>query len=134
VILRTVDIARVGRVTAAVTAVAAAASALVGVGDWLSVLLGGAVMIANYHLIRMLVSRLIGADQSTGKAAFALVAKLVLMIALVAGVLYRFPIAPGSFAVGATSLLVAMLLEACLFGTPVAPLADDGEDFEGSDS
>jgi hypothetical protein len=134
VILRTVDIARVGRVTAAVTAVAAATAALTGVGRWPSVALGGAVMIANYHLIRMLVSRLIGADRSTGKAAFALVAKMVLMIALVAGVLYRFPIAPGSFAVGATSLLVAMLLEACLFGTPVPPLADDGEDFEGSDS
>lgn len=133
-ILRTVDIARVGRLTAAVTLVAAAAVALTGVGEWPSVALGGAVIIANYHLIRMLVSRLIGADQSTGKAAVALVAKMVLMIALVAGVLYRFPIAPGSFALGATSLLVAMLLEACVFGTPVSPLEDEVADIEGSDS
>ena len=132
--LRTVDIVRVGRVAGLVTLAAAAVSWACGRGDPSSVLVGGAVMVANYHLIRMLVSRLIGADQSTGKAAVALVAKLVLMIVLVAGVLYRFPIAPGSFAVGATSLLVAVLLEACLLGTPVAPLEDTAEHVEDSDS
>ena len=124
-ILRTVDVVRVGRVTAAVTAAAAAAAWASQVGEPVSVLLGGGVMIANYHLIRMLVSRLIGADRSTGKAALAVVAKMVLMITLVAAVLYRFPVAPGSFAVGATSLLVAMLLEACVLGTPVGPLEEE---------
>jgi len=129
--LRTIDIARIGRSAALITVVVAAGSALSGLGEPASVLLGGFVMVANYHLIRMLVSRLIGADRSTGKAAIALIAKLAVMILLVAGALYQFPIAPGSFAVGATLLLVAILLEACFFGKPVEPLVplrDDAAD------
>ena len=129
--LRTIDIARIGRLAALLTVVVAAGSVLSGLGEPASVLLGGFVMVANYHLIRMLVSRLIGADRSSGKAAIALIAKLAVMILLVTGALYQFPIAPGSFAVGATLLLVAILLEACFFGKPVGPLTqlrDDTED------
>ena len=129
--LRTIDIARIGRLAALLTVVVAAGSVLSGLGEPASVLLGGFVMVANYHLIRVLVSRLIGADLSSGKAAIALIAKLAVMILLVTGAFYQFPIAPGSFAVGATLLLIAILLEACFFGKPVGPLAqlrDDAED------
>jgi hypothetical protein len=131
VTLRTIDLARVGRLAALITVVVAAGSALSGLGEPASVLLGGFVMVANYYLIRMLVSRLIGPDHSTRKAAIAFIAKLAVMILLVTGALYQFPIEPGSFAVGATSLLVAIVLEACLFGEPVGPLTelqDDAED------
>jgi hypothetical protein len=131
VTLRTIDIARVGRSAALITVVVAAGSALSGLGEPASVLLGGFVMVANYHLIRVLVSRLIGADRSTGKAAIAFIAKLAVMILLVTGAFYRFPIAPGSFAVGATLLLVAILFEACFFGKPVGPLAQSRDDAEG---
>ena len=78
-------------------------------------------MLADFHLIRMLVSRLITPAMSQGSTVFLLTLKFFLIIVLVAGVLYQFPVAPMSFAVGASLLLLACLIDVVLLGDVVDP-------------
>jgi hypothetical protein len=95
---------------------------LTGVPHAPSVAAGGAVMLANFHLIRMLVSLLMARGSGRWAQASGLVLltlKLLLGLVLVAGVLYQFPVEPMSFAAGASMLLVACVLEAAWFGEPV---------------
>ena len=114
---RLVEPLRVGRVSAVLVAVLAAAIALCGVGDVTSVLVGGAFMLADFHLIRILVSRLIKPGAWPGLAFAGLGLKFLLVLALVVAVFRQWPIEPHSFAAGASMLRVAALLDATVLGT-----------------
>ena len=114
---RLVEPLRVGRVSAVLVAVLAAAIALGGVGDVTSVLVGGAFMLADFHLIRILVSRLIKPGAGPGLAFAGLGLKFLLVLALVVAVFRQWPVEPLSFAAGASMLLVAALLDAAVLGT-----------------
>lgn len=116
---RRVDLQRVATTTVVLTAAAALGTAIIGSGDPWSIAAGGAVMLANYHLIRMLVSQLIRPRLSKAAVVFLFVSKFALFFALVAGAFYRLPIEPRSFAVGATQLLVAAVIEALIMGEPL---------------
>ncbi len=127
---RRVEPARIARSTLVLAAVSAAVAAATGAAAWPSLLLGAAFMLANFHLIRLLVSRLIAAEGSPAVAAGLLTLKVVLVLALLAGLFFRLPIAPMSFAFGASLLLVAAVLDATWLGEPIAddPRGnDDGE-------
>lgn len=123
---RRIDLRRVGGLAVGLTFVASLGSALCGIGEPMSVAAGGAVMLANYHLIRMLVSQLIRPQLSKSWTLVAFVGKFLLFFALVAGAIYRLPIEPMSFAVGATQLLFALLVEALVTGEQLEPASEDG--------
>ncbi len=116
---RVVDLSRMLGVSLALTAAATLASVITGWGRPGSVALGGLFMFANVALIRMLVSRLIRPGASRAASLVLLVLKFLLMILLVVGVMLQFPVEPLSFAVGASMLLVAALLEAAVIGEAV---------------
>ena len=63
-------------------------------------------------------------------AVGALVLKLGLTGVLVLGLFYRFPVGPISFAIGASLLPLAAVLDATLLGTPL-PAADQSVDGNG---
>lgn len=77
-------------------------------------------MLLNFHLLRTLVSRLLRPGLGKGVAASLLTLKLLLFVVLIAGVFYQAPLAPMSFALGATLLLAAIVLNATMLGDPVA--------------
>jgi len=127
VTLRVVNVDRIGWVTILMVAVAALGGEAVGAVNAVSVAAGGAFMLADFHLIRMLVSLLIrpgSGPWGRASALLLLTLKFLLAVILLAGVLYQFPIAPMSFALGASMLLVACLLDAIWLGEPVGPLDD----------
>jgi len=90
-----------------------------------SVLLGGAVMGANFYLLR-LITNLLRPDafdpEKRARVALAVAAfvlKFGLFLGLLAALLWHLPIEGMSFALGVTLLLVACVLEAArqdLFG------------------
>ncbi|RMF19966.1 MAG: hypothetical protein D6760_12495 [Deltaproteobacteria bacterium] len=108
-----------GRSALGLTALAAGLSAAAGWGRWESVVAGGAFMTADFHLIRLLVSRLMAPERSRTAALALLTAKVVLVLLLLAGLFVRLPIEPLSFALGATLLPVAAVLDAVWLGDPV---------------
>jgi hypothetical protein len=124
--LRRIDLRRLSNIAIALTAAGGAGSALVGMGSPWSIVAGGGVMLANYHLIRMLVSQLINPRSDKVWALFLFIGKLGLFFVLVAGAFYRLPIEPMSFAFGATALLLATIIEAVFMGKPLGPLNEDG--------
>ena len=124
---RKVDLSRLGGLAVLFTAAAALGSAVAGLGEPWSIAAGGAVMLANYHLIRMLVSQLIRPQLSKVWAVIVFVGKLALFFLLVAGAFYRLPIEPMSFAFGATQLLLATVVEALITGEPIEPIDENGE-------
>ena len=126
-IARVADLRRLALVAGLLTLGMAAAAAVAGVGAPVSLLLGGAFMLANLYLIRMLVSRLIRPGAGRGSTVFLLVSKFFLVLLLLAGVLYQFPVDPLSFAAGATTLVVAAVLEAVWLGSPAPPLPTEEE-------
>ena len=82
-----------------------------------SVLLGGAVMGANFYLLR-LITNLLRPDafdpEKRGRVTLAVAAfvlKFGLFLGLLAALLWRLPIEGMSFALGVTLLLVACVLE-----------------------
>lgn len=131
----------VERDTALLVLALAVASWVAGLGNAISVLLGGGFMVINFRVIRMLVARALGgrkqavAEGSTGAAESPsawqtwplFVGKLLLGIALIAGVLYQFPVEPLSFAAGTTALLLVILLRGLSGG-----LADEAGTSESS--
>lgn len=118
---RTVDIHRIGRNTLILTGVFSAFAACIwGSAAGLSAAAGGALATGNLHLIRATVSRLIARAGKTAPGVGLVVLKLGLMVALVAGAFHRLPVEPVPFAAGLSMLLVAVLLDACVFGTPLA--------------
>ena len=82
-----------------------------------SVLLGGAVMGVNFWLLRIITDLLQPEALDPGKrgrvalAVGAFVLKFGLLLALLAALLWRVPIAGMSFALGVTLLLVACVCE-----------------------
>lgn len=100
-----------------------------GVGQPVGLLAGGAFAVGNFYLIRTLVSRLIGPAASGRSTAFLLFAKFVLLLALIAGVLYQLPVSPTSFGLGASAVVLAIVLEGSLLGVVVP---DDACEDQGS--
>jgi len=119
--LRTVSLGRISVVTGLLVGLLASLAALTAVAEPPSILLGGAFMLADFHLIRLLVSRLIAPGMSQGWTVLLLTAKFLFGIVLIAGVMYQLPVEPLSFAAGASVLLVAIVLDASVFGSPVEP-------------
>ena len=109
----------------------AAASWTLGLGRGWSVILGGGFMLANFRVIRILVGRVVGSSRrgagsesgSSPRTWPLFVGKLLLGIALMAGVLYQFRVEPLSFAAGATMLLVVITVRGLTGG-----LANDPDD------
>ena len=123
--LRKVEPARVSAISVFLLAALVPLSALVGLGHPASIACGGAFMLANFYLIRLLVYRLIKPGVSRALTMALLAAKFLLIIALVGGVMYQWPVEPLSFALGASVLLVAALVDATVLGEPVE-LAEQG--------
>ena len=118
-IARQIRIERIEKTTIFLTVALAALSFASGIGDALSIALGGAVSWANLRLIRMLVSRLMTPGLA-GKSFSQLVTiKLLLLIALVAVALKRLPIDAVWFLIGGGSLFAAIVLEVLVLGEPV---------------
>jgi hypothetical protein len=95
----------------------ALAVGLAALTDWLSpwsVLLGGSVMAVNFWLMRQLFARLVaGGAQRRGWVVIALaVAKFALFLGLLGLLFWRVPLDAIGFAVGATQLLIACVVEA----------------------
>jgi hypothetical protein len=125
--LRRVSLQRISSVTLGLAFGAAVCALATGWADAASIALGGGVAWANFHLIRLLVSLVVRPGFGPWAQAWGLLLltlKLLLAIVLVAGVFYQFPVAPMSFAFGATMLLVAIVLDATLFGEPLALESD----------
>jgi hypothetical protein len=120
-----VDLRRVGNVTLALAGALALGSATTGLGHAPSLALGAAIILVNYHLIRILVSQLMRPRLAKGWTLLLFTLKFVLFFALIVGAFYRLPIAPMSFAVGASQLLVAVVVEAVLLGEPLEPARTD---------
>lgn len=120
--LRRVSLMRISHLTVGLAVLVMGAGLAWGKMHALSVGAGAAVMLANFHLLRLLVSLLIRPGLGPWAHALGLALltlKLTLAMVLVAGVLYQFPVAPMSFALGASLLLVAALLEATVVGEPL---------------
>ena len=118
---RRVNLGRVAVSSCVLTAIGAVAAGIAG-GHPLSVVLGGAFMVGNFHLIRTLISLLMRSGSGRSARVWAgvlLTLKLLLSVLLVAAVIYQFPVASLSFAFGASMLLVAAVLEAALLGEPL---------------
>ena len=130
---RRVDLQRLGNVTLVSALVSVLASTLTGVGRPGSVAAGAAVILVNYHLIRILVSQLIRPHLAKGWTLLLFTLKFVLFFGLVAGAFYRLPIEPMSFAVGASLLLVAVLLEALVLGDRLEVVDEDVADKTATD-
>lgn len=120
-ILRKVSLNRVVLLTAILAVLGGLLLPLLGVGSGPDLMLGAAVMVADFSLIRLLVSRLIRPLGNKAVTLFLILAKFALLVLLVVAVFRQFPIEPLSFAAGATLLLVACVIEAALLGTPVDP-------------
>jgi hypothetical protein len=126
--LRQVSLTRISRLTIVITLLLMLASAATSAAQTWSVAAGGVVMLVNFHLLRWLVSLLIRpASASTARAwAIGLLSlKLALGVGVVAAVFYKFPVEPLAFAAGASTLLVAAVLEAAWIGEPLVVPADE---------
>jgi hypothetical protein len=122
VVLRVVHLGRVAVVTAMLAGALTAASAALRVGSPASAAAGGAFMLADFALIRLLVSRVIRPGGSRALAFVALIVKVMLFVGLLAVVALQLPVEPLSFAAGASMLPAAFVLEAIWLGDPVGPL------------
>lgn len=79
-------------------------------------------MLADFALIRLLVSRVIRPGESRATALVLMIFKVMLFVGLLAVVILQLPVEPLSFAAGASMLLAAFVLEAVWLGDPVGPL------------
>jgi hypothetical protein len=86
-----------------------------------SVAAGGALVVANLSLIRAIVSRLIARSRRTAQGIGLVVLKLVATIVIVAAIFSGLPIQPVPFSVGVSMLLVSVVLDVCVLGSPIAP-------------
>src|SRR5215470_5434335 len=94
------------------------------VSGWLaprSVLLGGAVMGANFWLMRQLATRLFTASGRPAVVLGLMLIKFTLFMALLGTLFWRLPIDPLAFGSGATVLLVACVVAALRARPVLAP-------------
>lgn len=101
----------------------AAAACAVYLTGWLSpasVLLGGLVMLINLRVLSALVARMLspGAAARPALVIALMLAKLGLFIAAIALLVWRLPIDALGFALGATTLLIAITLSSLRAPTP----------------
>ena len=129
---RRIDPARIARTTGVVAVLMALASWIGGVGDGPSVLFGGGVAVVNFHLIRVLVSRLMTPLAAPGRMSSVVAAKLLVLLAVLAVSLRRLPIDAASFLVGTSTLFLAVLVEAAWLGEPLPPEGGEGNEEGGS--
>jgi hypothetical protein len=85
-----------------------------------SLLLGGAVMGANFRLLKEIVRRVVRPGNGRSFALVLFAAKFALFLGLLALVFWRVPVDGLSFAAGVTLLLSACVAEA-LRATPAIP-------------
>lgn len=117
---RTVDISRISRTTLLLTATGTALAWLLeGPRAGLSLAGGGLLVVANLGLIRAIVSRLITRSADTKRGVGLVVLKLLAMVAVVAAAFSGLPIDAAPFSIGVSTLLIAMVLDACWLGEPV---------------
>ncbi len=94
----------------------AAAVCAAAVSGWLaprSVLLGGAVMAANFWLMRQLGARVFSGDRRRpGLVVALMLAKFTLFVGLLGVLFWRVPVDPLAFGIGATLLLIACVIAA----------------------
>ena len=113
-----VDLARITKLHVGLVGATGGLSYATHIGEPGSLLLGGAVMGANFYLLRLIGNLLLprAKDPSRrGPAAVAVAAMLLkfgLFLGLLGMLFWRVPIEGMSFAVGVTLLLVACVLEA----------------------
>jgi len=113
-----VDLARITKLHVGLVGATGGLSYATHIGEPGSLLLGGAVMGANFYLLRLIGNLLLprAKDPSRrGRAAVAVAAMLLkfgLFLGLLGMLFWRVPIEGMSFAVGVTLLLVACVLEA----------------------
>ncbi len=125
-IARSVKIERIWRTAIGLTVALALLCVVAGVGDAASVVFGGLVAVVNFHLIRMLVSRLMSPDATGSRLSMVVALKFLLLLTLLAVALKRLPIDLASFLVGGGTLVVAIVVDAAWLGRPV-DASDDGE-------
>ncbi len=113
-----VDLTRIGKLHAGLVGATGGVAYATHVGEPLSVLLGGAVMGANFYLLRWITTLLrpdAFAPENRGRVGLAVAAfvlKFGLFLGLLAALFWRLPIEGMSFALGVTLLLVACVVEA----------------------
>lgn len=122
---RSVSIVRIAKTASLLTVALAILGLASGVGDAPSLLFGGAFSVANFHLIRWMVSRLISPDSAGPRMGSVVSTKLFLLLALLAVALKRLPIDAASFLVGGGTLLIAVIFDAVWLGEVVAEADDD---------
>lgn len=122
-----IDLTRIGKFHVALLA---GAGSVAYTTRWVepgSLLLGGAVMGANFWLLRLITNLLRPGAFDPGRrgraavAVAAMILKFGLFLGLLAGLFWRLPIEGMSFALGVTLLLVACLLEVARNELFVAP-------------
>lgn len=122
--LRTVDFTRSAWLTLVLMLACAGSSVLLGWGSARDIVLGAAFMLGDFLLIRTLVSRLLKPGTNRGVTWLLLQAKFLMILLLFAAVMMQWHVNPMSFAVGASLLLAALVLEATLTGDRVPPLSE----------
>lgn len=85
----------------------------IGRGSIASLLAGGAAMLGSLVLQRFTVSMALRQDRRSGLAILFLLLKLTLVLAIIYIGFQTTLLAPMSFAAGATSLPVAIVLDVC---------------------
>jgi len=114
----TVDLTRIGKLHVGLVIAAGAMVAATQWGEPGSLILGGAVMGANFWLLHIIISALCRSaahpdrqpQVTLGMVGMCL--KLALFLGLLAALFMRLPIEGMSFAAGVTLLLVACVIEA----------------------
>ena len=120
-----VDLTRIGKIHVGLLGATGGVAYATHFAEPGSILLGGAVMGANFYLLR-LITNLLRPDafdpEKRGRVALAVAAfvlKFGLFLGLLAALFWHLPIEGMSFALGVTLLLVACVLEVArqeLFG------------------
>lgn len=119
-IARSIKVDRIEKTTVFLTVALASLSLATGIGDALSIAVGGLVSWINLRLIRLLVSRLMTPGVAGQSFSRLVTIKLLLLIALVAVALKRLPIDAVWFLIGGGALFAAIVLEVLLLGEKVS--------------
>jgi hypothetical protein len=112
------DLARVGRVHVGLVGATGSVAYAAHWGEPMSLVLGGAIMGANFWALRWMTALLCRSavrpqrQASVALGVFGMTMKFGLFLALLGALFTRLPIDAMSFAVGVTLLLVACVIEA----------------------
>jgi hypothetical protein len=118
-IARRIDLAAITRTAVSLTVALAILGRILGLGDLASLVFGAGLAVANLHLIRMVVSRLVTPDAAGQRTAPVVATKFLLLLTLVALSLKGLPVDGASFLVGVSTLFVAIVLQGLVLGQPL---------------